>query len=58
MWSVKSVDRVDDRIVAKTYRCEDKSMISFRTTKVKKDFTEEQRAAIRNRLRTSRDGQP
>ena len=55
MWSVADVDRLDGRVFSKTYRCEDKSLVSFRAAKVKLNLTEEQRAANAERLRTFRN---
>lgn len=46
----------DGDIVGKLYRISDKAMLSFRAKKAKRELTEEQRAAIAERLKRSRAG--
>lgn len=46
----------DGDIISKTYRITDKAMLSFRAKKTKLNLTEEQRAAMVERLRRGRAG--
>lgn len=54
-WKCKKVENfLDGSLANKVYTVTDKSLISFRSKKVKRELTEEQRAEMADRLRRLR----
>ena len=57
-YQCKEVARdLDGDIISKTYRITDKGLLSFRSGRVKRELTEEQRAALREQGRRNRAAQ-
>ena len=50
-YKATGVGRIGGRIVDKTYELDDKSLLSFRADKIKRDLTEEQRAIMAERFK-------
>ena len=50
-YKVVSIGKIDGKTVNKKYLLKDKTLLSFRTGKIKREFTEEQKKALSDRMK-------
>lgn len=56
-YKVTDIAKNKGKVLSKTYDLDDKSLLSFRADKIKRDLTEEQRAELAERMKNARNSQ-